>query len=365
MENPEYKYKWLWLSRFSKVTKSKVIKLLKEFETIDNIFSATRKDYERLSFLKEEEIESLLIKDLSEAKNYYEMLGKEEIEIICYGESLFPKSLLLISNHPCIIYAKGVIKDLNAIPCLSIVGARASDEYGKNSALEISSLASEKGICIVSGMADGIDSFAHMGAVKCGGYTVAVLGCGVDICYPKENYNLYANILKSGMIISEYPPKTPPERFRFPERNKIIAALSLSTLVIQAREKSGSLITADHAIKFGRKLFALPGNFSSSLSKGTNLLISKGATCVTGIEDILSFYKIFPTEKEKGKNENEISSLSEDERKIYDILYQKPLLIDEISHLSDIPVFSLYGILLNMELKKFIKKDPTEHYSIN
>ena len=365
MEILEKKYMWLWLARFSKVTKSKIIKLIKEFETIDNIFSADRKDYERLPFLKEEEIESLSYKNLEEAKNYYEFLKRENIEIICYGEPLFPKSLLLISNHPCIIYAKGKIRNLNEIPCLSIVGARASDEYGKNSALLIAKETSEKGICIVSGMADGIDSYAHMGAVESKGYTVAVLGCGVDICYPKENLSLYGKISENGMIISEYPPKTTPDRFRFPERNKIIAALSLATLIIQAREKSGSLITAEHALKYGRKIFALPGNFSSSLSKGTNLLISKGATCVTGCEDILDFYGVSISEKNESFSENEFSFLSEDEKRIYDVLFQKPLFIDEISNLLSVPVFSLYSTLLSMELKGIIKKDATEHYSIN
>ena len=329
MENFENKIKWLWLSKFSTITKSKVIKLLKEFETIDNIFSATRKDYEKLTFLKEEDVEKLLLKDLSCAREYYEELKRENIEILCYGEPLFPSALLLISNHPCIIYAKGVIKDLNKLPCLSIVGARASDEYGKKSAMEIARISSENGICVISGMADGIDSYAHRGAILAKGYTVGVLGCGVDICYPKENLDLYRKIQENGMIISEYPPKTPPERFRFPERNKIIASLSLATLVVQAREKSGSLITAQQAIKYGRKLFSLPGNFSSSLSKGTNILISNGATCVTGTDDILSFYNISPS----GKNESEtdFSSLGEEEKKICEVLFKKPLLIDEIS----------------------------------
>ncbi|MBR5506686.1 MAG: DNA-processing protein DprA [Clostridia bacterium] len=365
MNFEENKIKWLWLSNFSAVTKSKVIKLIKEFGTIDNIFLAERKDYERLSFLKIEDIENLSDKNLDKARLYYEKLKKENIEILCYGEPLFPSALLLISNHPCVIYAKGIIKDLNKIPCFSIVGARASDEYGKKSALSIAKAVSENGICVVSGMADGIDSYAHMGAISGNGYTVGVLGCGVDICYPKENMNLYEKILKNGMIISEYPPKTPPERFRFPERNKIIAALSLATLVIQAREKSGSLITAEQTLKFGRKLFALPGNFSSSLSKGTNILISKGASCVTEINDILNFYGVCEKDKEDLSEEKIFSSLSEEEKLIYDALFQKPLLIDEISKVSKIPVFKLYGILLSMELGGIIVKDATEHYSIN
>lgn len=360
MEKTDSKLKWLWLKSLPGITKSKIIKLYDCFSDINNIFSAQREDYIKLSFLKDEDIESLCSKDLLGAREEYEKIKKADCEIICVDEELFPKELLCISNHPCVLYVKGKIINLNEKKCLSVVGARIPDEYGKNCAFSISKKASEKGIVIVSGMADGIDSYAHMGALDAGGYTVGVLGCGADVVYPKENLNLYRKILSNGMIISEYPLSTKPDRFRFPERNKIIAALSLATFVVQAREKSGSLITADLALKYGKALFSLPGNISSSLSLGTNLLLSKGAKIVSKIEDILDFY--FSDKNENPPLIKEPLNLSDEENMIFSCLEVENKNIDEISRCCNIPVYKLYSLLLSLELKGYIQKDDTDKY---
>ena len=361
MPDFESKKKWLWLSLSCHISKSKMIKLYDRFGSIDNIFCAEREDYEKLSFLKEEDIFLLCQKDTSKAYEHLCVLDKKGITLITRDDTLFPKSLFDISNHPSLIYAKGKIRPLKKEECISIVGSRTPQSYGKNITTELSTSLARAGLTIVSGMADGVDTLSHRGALNAGGFTVAVLGCGVDFIYPKGNFELYEKICEHGMIISEYPLGTRPERFYFPERNKIVAALSLATLVTEANEKSGSLITADAAKKYGRRIFAVPGNITSSLSGGTNELIRNGASVVTQKDDILSFYG-----KENTENSEKSTSpkLEPNEALIFEALKEKEMTIDEISYHTSLSFSELNSLLLFMELKNIIKKSGADKYCI-
>lgn len=382
--------KWLWLSFIHKISKGKIHKLLGAFENIDNIYDAEREDYERLPFLKPEDIEKLSDKNLIKAEVFMDEISKTDMFVLTKDMPDFPMMLNKFSNHPCVLYCKGQKLNINKYASVSVVGTRNPGQYGKNVTYSISSYLAKKGFLIVSGMADGADAIAHEACLDAGTPTVAVLGCGPDIVYPMTNYNLSKKIAENGIIISEYPPKTKPDRFRFPERNKIIASLSPVTVVTEAAEKSGSLITASHAKSFGNTVFAVPGNITSTLSNGTNLLIKEGSKTLSSPEDIYNYfckvlsenklerflYKIQtevkienPYKESKKVNENEIKdrykSYSDDEKEsiILKCLLCEPLTIDMISYKTDIPISELNTTLLLMELKGMIQKAPGDTFA--
>jgi len=361
MNNLSHNAKWIFLSLT--LTKSKLIKFFDYFKNTDNIFSASREDYEKLSFLKQEDIEKLCKRDFSKALEIEATCIKKNIFPITADSEYYPENLKLISNYPSVIYCKGNISNLNEKKCISVVGSRTPGNYGKNITYSLSSSLTDMGFCIVSGMADGVDSIAHKAALDKGGYTVAVLGCGADIIYPKENFYIYKNISANGMIISEYPPGTKPERFHFPERNKLIAALSVGTVVTEANIKSGSLITAELAIKYKKDLFAVPGNITSKLSQGTNELIKNGAHMIMTADDIYNFYenKYNLTNK---KDKLQYDNLSENEKIILKALESEELNIDSLKEKTNISISELSTSLLIMELKEIIKKTDTDTYTL-
>lgn len=212
-----------------------------------------------------------------------------EIKTITIDNSKYPKLLRQIYDPPQKLYVKGNVDALNGIN-LAIVGCRDASLYGINCSKYFAYNLAREGINIVSGLAKGIDSFAHIGTLEAKGKTIAVMGCGLDIIYPKENSVLEEQILKNdGTIISEYPLGTMPQRNHFPERNRIISGISKGIIVVEAKEKSGSLITANFAIDQGREVFAVPGNINSVNSIGTNLLIKDGAIPVCKYHDVLHF----------------------------------------------------------------------------
>ena len=212
-----------------------------------------------------------------------------QIKEINFSSDKYPKQLREIYNPPKRIYAIGNIEILNKVG-IAIVGSRKATEYGKKVAFRLSKDLSERDIVIISGLAKGIDSYAHIGSLNVqNGKTIAVLGSGIKVIYPKENIELARQIVrKGGCIISEYPPDDTPNKSNFPERNRIISGLSKGVVIVEASEKSGALITADFALEQGREVFAVPGNIYSTTSVGTNKLIQQGAKLVMCVEDILS-----------------------------------------------------------------------------
>ena len=217
---------------------------------------------------------------------FFEKLKRLNIKYICFNEKRYPKSLLDIPSYPLVLYVKGTIKkeDSNSI---AIVGSRNMSFYGREVSTTFSRDLALKGITIVSGLAKGIDTKAHEGALEVGGRTLAVLGCGLDIVYPKENEELSRKITRSGALISEYPPGYPPLPRNFPARNRIISGLSKGVLVVEGRQRSGTLITAKHAANHGKTVFAIPGNITSPMSEAPHWLIQNGCTLVTSASDII------------------------------------------------------------------------------
>lgn len=261
------------------------------FGSVDNIYNLSENTMRMTGFLTNADIIKLSDKSTEESEMIHNILKDNNIKVVTIDSPEYPDSLKNLCDPPCVLYIKGKFIDLNRYASISIVGSRRPTQYGAYSAEYIAREVAKEGYIIISGLADGIDSFAHTGALMAEMPTVAVLGCGIDKVYPASNTNLAAKITKDGMLISEYPPGTPPAKHRFPERNRIIAALSLATAVIEANENSGSLITSKLALELGKDIFALPGNITSPRSKGTNCLIRDGAYIITGPEDISSYYK--------------------------------------------------------------------------
>ncbi len=210
----------------------------------------------------------------------------EKIHYIRRNSSLYPQRFEGIADSPSALYYIGDLPD-DSVPSVAIVGARSCSSYGRKTAFTLGRVMAENGIQVISGMAMGIDSTAQEGALSAGGKTYAVLGCGVDICYPRTSYAIYEALRKRGGILSEFEPGTPPLAHHFPQRNRIISALSDIVIVVEAREKSGSLITVDCALEQGRTVYAVPGRMGDKLSDGCNYLIAQGAGIVWSPEAVL------------------------------------------------------------------------------
>lgn len=279
--------------------------------------------------------------------------NREFIQKITLQDKNYPVILKEIHNPPKELYIKGKItkEDKKAI---AIVGTRKYTQYGKQVALEISGNLARLGITIVSGLAKGIDTFAHQAALESGGRTIAVLGSGMDKrnFFPPSNYHLGEKICQQGAIISEYPPGTRGTNFTFPQRNRIVSGLSLGVVVIEAPEKSGALITAALALEQNREVFAVPGSIYEKNSFGTNQLIKLGAKPVTRIEDILeelNLEHLITAQKKKPRLEKP------EEEIVFSLLSKQPIHIDEIIKKSGLPTSIVNSTLMVLELKKAIR----------
>ena len=261
----------------------------------------------------------------------------------------FPDKLRGLSEPVEGIYVKGNA-DLLYKKSIAIVGSRRCSEYGKRVAMKIGGAAAANGLCVISGMAIGIDNFAHRGALSEGGKTLAVLGTGPDICYPPQHRKLYEEICDKGLIVSEYPPGTEAMPFRFPQRNRIIAGLSEAVVVVEARAGSGSLITAEYADNQSKPVFAVPGNITSQYSLGTNRLITEGAQAVAVVDDIFNYLGIQPC-----ASGDELEELGEDERKVYEYVKSNgEVFSDEICSKLEMDPFLVNSITSILEIKGFV-----------
>jgi DNA processing protein len=302
-----------------------------------------------------EAIVRLLKPEALEARlRVYERAG---IRWITVWDDVYPELLRHTAEPPWVLYAIGDIALLNR-HCLAIVGTRTPTAYGRKVAENLAAALVRAGFCIVSGMARGIDSAAHWGALRGGGDTIAVLAGGVEQVYPPENRPLYRELADRGLIVSESPLGTPMHPGLFPVRNRIIAGLSLGTIVVEAADRSGSLITADLALDASRDVFAVPGPITSPKSRGTLKLIKQGAKIVTSPDDIAEEYMhmINTSESSYTRPAANVETLTEEEQKIYDMLLGEPLTIDQLLERSQINFGHLHSVLLSLLLKKRIQQ---------
>ena len=288
-------------------------------------------------------------------------MEKVGIKMVVITDPEYPTLLKEIANPPYIIYTRGNL-DLNSAPMISIVGSRKFTAYGSQVASTFAKDLARAGIIVVSGMALGIDAIAHQGTLSAGGQTVAVLGDGLDdeSIHPKNNFNLAKDIMENGALVSEFPFGTPPLAFNFPTRNRIIAGLSLGTLVVEAGEKSGTLITSSLALEFNREVFAVPGSIFSTQSLGTNDLIKKGAKVVTSVKDILEELNLGTNQIPKPILPKNFES--DEEKIIMSLLSTEPVHIDNISKLSKLSVSQVSSCLSMMEIKGYVKNIGGQNY---
>ena len=277
----------IWLARLKKVKNTTLCQLLNIYKQPQKIFGLSEYELKKLNISINEIGEILSIDKRKNLDKYEQYLIKNDIELIYIKDKNYPQRLRNIYNAPIFLFLKGNKNILNK-KSIAVVGSRNCTPYGIKVAKEFAYKLSKNNINVISGLALGIDTAVHMGAVAGGGNTTAVLGSGLDNIYPRENLELHNKIIESGgCIISEYIIGTKPLGENFPKRNRIISGLVDAAIVVEAKEKSGALITADFALEQGKDVYAVPGNIYSSLSKGTNNLIKQGAIPITTIEDIL------------------------------------------------------------------------------
>lgn len=367
----EKKY-WVWLNSIPGVGSVTGRLLLEYFEHPHNLWKAPAKLIRTLSFLKKELVERLSDKKLKEkAEADFQKVCSLGLKVISITDQEYPQMLKSIYDPPVVLYMKGTADWWNNV-AVAVVGSRQASLYGRTIAERLSYELSQNGITVVSGMARGIDSYAHNGALRAGGCTVAVLGCGLDTAYPQENRGLMEKISLSGAVISEYLPGIPPIPLNFPARNRIISGLSVGVLVVEAGEKSGSLITANFALEQGREVLAVPGNIDNMSSRGTNKLIREGAKIVTELDDILEELNVVKSaynsdcsksksddiSKLQDKNRKALDSLDKDEMKIVQCMLDEPAHIDNIARDCGMGIQIVNSLLVMLELKCIVEQLP-------
>lgn len=279
---------WIWLSLSVTPGSDTFRKLIERFGTPEDIYNSDETDLTSCIGSKSRDFSSLCEKDLSRAEKILDFCEKKGVGILTYFDDEFPKSLREIEAPPVLLYYRGVLPKFNEECLIAIVGTRRLSDYGRRNAFIIGHDLATAGAIIVSGMAVGIDGVAHAGALSAGGINVAFLGSGIDVCYPENHKRLAREIVKNGCVMTEYAPGTRPEGHHFPVRNRLIAGISAVAVVVEGRERSGAIITARYAKKFGKTVYALPGNVDNKTSEVTNLLIKNGAKLITAPDDIIA-----------------------------------------------------------------------------
>lgn len=285
------------------------------------------------------------------------LLKNANITVIPFTNENFPKLLHEIPNPPALLYARGNWTKWNEVPCVAIVGSRDYSPYGKQVAEELSRELARAGVVIVSGLAFGIDSIAHEGALAAEMPTLAILGGGIDdgAIAPQSHLRLAQSVINNGALLSEYTPGTEPNAGTFPARNRIIAGMTLGTIVIEAKEESGSLITARLALDFNREVFAVPGSIFSHLSTGTNGLLKQGAKVVTGVQDIFNELNLETLISTKNDSQKINIELSPDEQKILACLSRDGLHIDKVIEASRLETTRAASLMTKMEMRGLVK----------
>src|SRR2546428_12334716 len=281
------------------------------------------------------------------------------------GDADYPQALRWIPEPPPVLYAWGTLRHEDSL-AVAVVGSRKPSPYGQLAAQRLSAALAQYGFTVVSGLARGVDSLAHQGALQAGGRTIAVLGSGINVVYPPEHRRFYAAISAQGAVVSEFPFDTKPDRWNFPRRNRIISGLTLGTLVVEASDQSGSLHTARHALEQGREVFAVPGRIDAPSSRGTNNLIKRGAKLVEGIDDILEEFpeavRLAMRQRGPAPAPTEAApmptDLTPEEARVLGLVPPEETHIEAIIHASQLPAQAVASILLTLELRGLVRQFP-------
>ncbi len=364
MEQDKY---LIWLSGIKKFGGIRIKRLMEHFGSAKAVWEASPEELKKIKGIDRELCRLITINRNEERLEHcMDSLRKHNISTIAISSGYYPKLLKETYNPPYLLYVKGD-KSVLKKNCIAIVGSRNASYYGKKVAFKLAEQLSRAGYTIVSGLARGIDSYAHKGALAVGGSTIAVMGNGLDIIYPRENFQLMREISNSGLLLSEYPPGTSPLRGNFPARNRLISGLSLGVVVVEASERSGALITADFALEQNREVFAVPGNINSMTSTGTNNLIKQGAKIVNQVEDILEEFPSIIREKQIKKDgsgglNSVISGKTED--KVLKLISAQPIHIEELLAESCLKINELNALITFLEAQGRIKRLPGNYFVV-
>ncbi len=360
----EERYYRLGFRVFPGIGPGKFSKLLDYFKNAKNAWGATESELFDSGIGKALSSQFVSFRAKFSISEYANSLVKHEVDFCTMDDEIYPKNLSVIDKPPIVLFYKGKLDKLNMAPknaCIAVVGSRKVTSYGRQVTEYLVKDLTDNGCIIISGLALGVDAISHKTTVENKGVTVAVMGNGVEQCFPRENQSIYNSILEAGgAIVSEYPPGTVPSTGSFPSRNRIIAGLSSAVVVTEGTHDSGSLITADDAIRQGKMVFAVPGPITSSYSKGPNLLISKGAVPVMSAGDILKKLSIGET-----RVRTEIKADTKDEQLIVDLLMARNMHINEIMKTAGFPVSKINIILSLMEMKGIVKSTGTGMFALN
>ena len=416
---------WIWLAHRPGLSDRGRAALLQRFQDPEDIFYADRKTLAEVEGLSGTGLEALGDKSLDEAQSILKICRDKKLGILTFQDAAYPRRLRNISDPPAVLYYKGQIPDLESCPAIAVVGTRKASAYGLTTAKRMGYQIARCGGIVVSGMAYGIDGMATAGALTAGSPAVGVLGCGVDVVYPMSNRSLFRDMEEYGWLVSEFPPGHPPSRWTFPKRNRIISGMCNGVLVIEAPEKSGSLITARQAAEQGRDVFAVPGNIDLPSFQGSNQLLRDGAIMVSSGWDVVSEYEgLYPNSVRKelgqcrqtacpeevqfaadsGKQYEKVAQdiqkpkqirnlkkkldkidkkdidntasrpysvvdtdsipLSDEERSVIQILEQGERLVDDVIAQTGLPAGKLLSLLTMLELKGVVRRLPGKRITL-
>ncbi len=351
---------WYWINNLTGIGHAAITGLLNYFDSLEEVYKASSNQLSKVLSLKQAEF-------LTQSKGDWverdlERLEKMSVKFLWKGHPDYPDKLLNLYDAPYGLYLRGGLP-VEGQHSIAIIGARKADYYGLEMAEYFGRELAKKGVSVISGLAEGVDGHAHKGALKGKGYTLGILGCGINICYPKENYGIFEKMLLTGGVLSEYGLDIPPRAGLFPLRNRLIAAMSDGILVIEARKKSGSLITVDQGLEQGKDIFAIPGRLGDSLSEGCNELIRSGAKIVTSIEDIMEEWGEISLEDTEFQIHRK-NALVKIEKMVYSVLGLEPKYIDIIIEETQLDAGQLLPVLMRLERQGYIKQIRPNYYCV-
>lgn len=355
---------WVGLSLVPEIGPVLSRRLIAEFDVPSRIFKADSGELRRVEGLGHEKAAYIkAFRSWEVVDHHLRESEKKKIRVVTFAEPSYPEVLREIESAPVVLYMKGEYKSEDRY-AVAVVGSRKHTGYGESVARKFSAELALSGLTIVSGMARGIDTLAHVSALSAGGRTLAVLGSGPDVTYPPENRKLAGMVAESGAIVSEFPPGTMPLKENFPRRNRLISGLSLGVLVVEATASSGSLITANYALEQNREVFAVPGNITSENSGGTNRLIRQGAKPVLETNDILE--ELAPVLKGFIRAEQrQAARLSDNENRLCACMTREPMHIDLLSREAQLPVQIILDMLLSLELKGLVRQSGGKRFYLS
>ena len=382
---------WVWLTEQNRLGGPARQVLLEHFGSPEEVYYAESGDLLQVEGITADQAQALENKSLDRAQSILEECARRDIFLLTAQDALYPQRLKNIYDPPLLLYGRGSMPLFDEEAAVAVVGTRSCSPYGIRTAERFGFEMSKQGGLVVSGLARGIDAASQLGALRAGGLTAAVLGCGVDVVYPPENDRLYEDVAASGVLLSEYPPGAEPFGWHFPARNRILSGLCLATLVVEAPEKSGALITAATALEQGRDVFAIPGPLDAEGSVGCNRLIRDGAGLATESWDILREYQsryphklhpdgeklpplpkkseiFYPERSKKPKVapsglpvinvRRNAEGLTDDQIKVLRILDDKePMLTDDIALRANVPVRRILSAVTMLEIDGYTRQE--------